>query len=84
MGGQHLPWMLSSALEHLLPRFSPQKRTSEILIVDDGSSDSTAAAALEFSAERHGSENLVRARLKSRRPSKPGPTDDLVMAQSPA
>jgi dolichyl-phosphate beta-glucosyltransferase len=42
--------MLSSTLEHLA---SFPKRTFEILIIDDGSSDGTATAVLKLAAERY-------------------------------
>jgi len=47
---KRLPSMLSSTLEHLA---SFPKRTFEILIVDDGSSDSTATFALKLAAEQY-------------------------------
>jgi len=47
---KRLPSMLSSTLEHLA---SFSERSFEILIVDDGSSDGTAAAALKLAAEDH-------------------------------
>jgi dolichyl-phosphate beta-glucosyltransferase len=47
---KRLPLMLSSTLEHLA---SFPKRTFEILIVDDGSSDSTATFALKLAAEQY-------------------------------
>jgi dolichyl-phosphate beta-glucosyltransferase len=47
---KRLPSMLSSTLEHLA---SFPKRTFEILIVDDGSSDATATFALKLAAEQY-------------------------------
>jgi dolichyl-phosphate beta-glucosyltransferase len=47
---KRLPSMLSSTLEHLA---SFPKRTFEILIVDDGSSDSTATFALKLAVEQY-------------------------------
>lgn len=47
---KRIPSMLSSTLEHLA---SFPKRTFEILIVDDGSSDGTAAFVLKLAAERY-------------------------------
>ena len=47
---KRLPSMLSSTLEHLA---SFPTRSFEILIIDDGSSDGTAAAALKLVAEAH-------------------------------
>jgi len=47
---QRLPSMLSSTLDHLA---SFTKRTFEILIIDDGSSDGTATAALKLAAENY-------------------------------
>lgn len=47
---KRLPSMLSSTLEHLA---SFPKRTFEILIVDDGSSDATAKFALKLAAEQY-------------------------------
>ncbi|KAI9458433.1 glycosyltransferase family 2 protein [Lactarius psammicola] len=47
---KRLPSMLSSTLEHLA---SFPKRSFEILIVDDGSSDGTAAAVLKLAAKDH-------------------------------
>jgi dolichyl-phosphate beta-glucosyltransferase len=47
---KRLPPMLSSTLKHLA---SSPKRSFEILIVDDGSSDGTAAAALQLAAKDH-------------------------------
>jgi dolichyl-phosphate beta-glucosyltransferase len=47
---KRLPSMLSSTLEHLA---SFPKRTFEILIVDDGSSDDTATFALKLAAEQY-------------------------------
>ena len=47
---KRLPTMLSFTLEHLA---SFPKRSFEVLIIDDGSSDGTATAALELAAERY-------------------------------
>jgi len=47
---QRLPSMLSSTLEHLA---SFAKRTFEVLIIDDGSADGTATAALKLAAENY-------------------------------
>jgi len=47
---QHLSSMLSSTLEHLA---SFAKRTFEVLIIDDGSADGTATAALKLAAESY-------------------------------
>lgn len=47
---QRLPSMLSSTLEHLA---AFPKRTVEILIIDDGSSDGTATFALKLAAEHY-------------------------------
>ena len=47
---KRLPPMLSSTLEHLA---SFPKRTFEVLIVDDGSFDDTAAAVLKLAAKDH-------------------------------
>jgi dolichyl-phosphate beta-glucosyltransferase len=43
-----MPSMLTDALTHLSALQSSGKRTSEVLIVDDGSSDGTASAALDM------------------------------------
>jgi dolichyl-phosphate beta-glucosyltransferase len=64
-----LPSMLSSTLDHLLSSSSqsPKRRTFEILIVDDGSSDGTAAMALKLAAERYAKADIRVVQLERNR-----------------
>jgi len=61
---KRLPSMLSSTLEHLA---SFPKRSFEILIVDDGSTDSTAAAALKLTAKDYPKANIRVVQLERNR-----------------
>jgi dolichyl-phosphate beta-glucosyltransferase len=47
---KRMPSMISSALSHLSELSKSGKRTSEVLLVDDGSTDGTADAALKMAA----------------------------------
>jgi dolichyl-phosphate beta-glucosyltransferase len=67
---QRLPSMLSSTLEHLLssPSSKPLKsRSFEILIIDDGSSDGTAAMALKLAAKYRAKADIRVVRLERNR-----------------
>ena len=61
---KRLPSMLSSTLKHLS---SFPKRSFEILIVDDGSSDDTAAVALELAAKDHPKADIRAVQLERNR-----------------
>ncbi|KAA1470148.1 glycosyltransferase family 2 protein [Dentipellis sp. KUC8613] len=56
---KRLPSMLTTALKHLASTAASKKRTYEVLIVDDGSSDGTADAALKLAAKHKGAEIRV-------------------------
>ncbi|KAJ6488092.1 glycosyltransferase family 2 protein [Mycena vulgaris] len=48
---ERLPIMLESTIEHLTSPALKNRRTFEVLIVDDGSSDNTSAASLKLAAK---------------------------------
>ena len=54
-----LPSMLSTTVEHLSATSHRQRRSYEILIVDDGSSDDTAAVSLSLARKYSGSDIRV-------------------------